>query len=287
MTGKLVTGDLGSGVGLKPRHYSAIAALEEAARASGPVRWFEAISENYMDSHGAPRHHLERIRRDYPVALHGVSMSLGSADGVPADYLRSLAELVDRIEPALVSDHLCFSRAGRHYSHDLLPLPMNEATADVVAANIQRVQERLGRQILVENISSYVRTKQDEIPEPDFVSRIVLQAGCGLLLDVNNILVNAFNHGFDPRAYVDAMPLPQVHEIHVAGHSKREDFLFDDHVGPTPEGVWDLYAYALGKIGRPVSTLVEWDTDIPAFAVLAQEAARATDITRTVFGGRA
>lgn len=256
------------GVGLKPAHYPAIFA------GAKQVDWFEAISENYMDSHGRARFHLEKIRADHPVGLHGVSLSLGSADGVSETYLDALAELVQHIDPFLISDHLCFSASGKHYSHDLLPLPMNAEAVATAAANIQRVQERLGRQILVENISTYVRTAADSMSEAEFVRAVVERSGCGLLLDVNNVFVNAFNHGFDAKACIDAMPLAAVQEIHLAGHSPRADYLFDNHVGPVPQAVWDLYVYTLGKVGL-VHTLIEWDTDVPPFDVLTAEAEKA------------
>lgn len=258
------------GVSLKPQHYGAIAAAPRR------VSWFEEISENYMASYGRARERLLAVRRDHPVGLHGVSMSLGSAEGVGDEYLRDLAELIAAVEPFIVSDHLCFSSAGGHYSHDLLPLPLTMAAARLVAENIGRVQERLGRPILVENVSAYVRTPLDDMSEADFVAEVVSRAGCGLLLDVNNVIVNAHNFGFTPEAYIDRLPLDRVGEIHVAGHSVRGDYLFDDHVGPTPERVWALYAYAVSRTGR-VPTLVEWDTDVPDFETLAREADRARD----------
>lgn len=253
------------GVSLKTKHYGDIAAAPRR------VGWFEAISENYMASYGRALERLLAVRRDHPVGLHGVSMSLGSADGVPEDYLRDLAELIARVEPFVVSDHLCFSSAGGHYSHDLLPLPLTIDAAKLTAANIQRVQERLGRRILVENVSAYIRTPLDTLAEADFVAEVVTSADCGLLLDVNNVVVNAHNFGFDARAYIERLPLERVGEIHLAGHSVREDYLFDDHVGPTPETVWALYAETLESTGR-VPTLIEWDTDVPEFETLAREA---------------
>lgn len=256
------------GVTLKPKHYGEIAAAPRR------VDWFEAISENYMASYGRALDRLLAVRRDHPVGLHGVSMSLGSIEGVAADYLRDLAELIATLEPAVVSDHLCFSSAGGHYSHDLLPMPLTMDAARLTAANIQRVQERLGRQILVENVSAYVRTPLDSMAEADFVAEVVARADCGLLLDVNNVIVNAHNFGFDADAYVDRLPLARVGEIHLAGHSVRDDYLFDDHVGPTPERVWALYARTLAGTG-PVRTLVEWDTDVPDFETLARETDRA------------
>jgi uncharacterized protein (UPF0276 family) len=259
----------GIGVGLKTAHYADIFADPTA------VDWYEAISENYMDSYGRAIGQLERIRKERPVGLHGVSMSLGSADGVRDDYLAKLAELVGRIEPFVVSDHLCFSSAGGHNSHDLLPLAMHDESVAVAVRNIGRVQERLGRQILIENVSTYVRTPFDEMDEAAFIREVVTRSGCGLLLDVNNVIVNAHNHQFEAKALIDAMPLERVGEIHLAGHSVRDDYLFDDHVGPVPRPVWELLSYTLAKMARPVNLLVEWDTDVPAFSVLAGEAAKA------------
>jgi uncharacterized protein (UPF0276 family) len=258
----------GAGVGLKPAHAAAIAARP------GRVAWVEAISENYLGPLQRSLPSLERVRRDHPVALHGVAMSLGCADGVDPEYLRLLAALVRRVEPFLVSDHLCFTSAGGHHSHDLLPMPFTPEALAITVANIQTVQETLGRPILVENVASYVTAAADEMSEAAFVAEAVKRAGCGLLLDVNNVFVNAHNHGFDARAYIDALPCDRVGEIHVAGHSQRDDFLFDDHAGPTPEAVWSLFEYALARTG-PVNTLVEWDSGVPAFAVLAAEADRA------------
>ncbi len=262
---------VGMGVGLKSAHYA------EIREAPGRVDWFEAITENFLDSHGPARRQLEAIRANHPVALHGVAMSLGSADGVDAAYLDHLAELAAAIEPMWISDHLCFSSLGGHHSHDLLPLPLTDEALRIAVENILRVQDRLGRRIAVENISTYVRTRADTISEAEFVAEVAARADCLLLLDVNNVVVNAFNHGLDPLDYVRRMPAERIVEIHVAGHSRRDDFLFDDHVGPTPDVVWDLYTEALRHARRPVSTLIEWDTDVPAFARLAEEADRARE----------
>lgn len=262
---------LGCGVGLRREHYAQVTDAWPA------MDWFEAISENFMDSAGRPLHVLEAVRHRYPVALHGVSLSIGTTDPLDLDYLRRLKALADRIQPVSVSDHLCWAGVGGHSLHDLLPLPFTEEALRHVVERVQRVQERLGRRILLENISTYVTFAHSEIPEWEFVAEVARRSGCGLLLDVNNVYVNAFNHQFDPMQYLQALPIEAVRQVHLAGHTDMGEFLFDTHSAPVIEAVWQLYRAALRRFG-PVPTMIEWDEGVPAFEVLAREAATARAI---------
>ncbi len=243
-----------------------------------PVAWLEAHAENYM-SGGLARAQLRQLRRDHPVSLHAVGLSLGSADGIDSRHLDRLADLVAEVEPGLVSDHLAWSAIGGTYLGDLLPLPLTEATLATVSDNVSRVQSRLRRRILVENPSTYLRFRHSTIPEWDFLARLVQHTGCGLLCDVNNIAVSAGNHGLDPMAWLDALPVDAVQEIHVAGHSLRPldgggTIRIDDHASRVSPAVWDLLRRALDRFG-PQPVLVEWDADIPPLDVLLDEAATA------------
>ena len=259
------------GLGLRKPHYAAF--LESEI----PVDFVEVISENFMIAGGRPRHILRRVRERYPVALHGVSMSLGSADGVRGDYLQRLRALVDEIDPLFVSDHLCWSRIGGFNSHDLLPLPYTREALDVVCANIAQAQDALGRPLLVENPSSYVAFAGAEMTEWEFLAAICARTGCGLLLDVNNIFVSASNHGFDALAYLAGVPAERVKQIHLAGHGQGKALLIDTHDRPVPLSVWNLYRTAIGRLG-PVATMIERDDDIPALASLLAE----LDVARTL-----
>ena len=259
---------LGHGVGLRTTHFPHV--LAGTAR----VDWFEAISENFMIAGGRPLAVLERARAICPVVLHGVSLSLGSTDPLSKRYLRALRALVDRIVPSWVSDHLCWGSVGGHYAHDLLPLPYTgEALAHVVE-RVKTVQGRLGQQILIENVSSYLRFAHSAMPEWEFLAAIAERADCGILLDVNNVYVSAVNHGFDPERYVMAMPPDRVGQIHLAGHSDKGTHLLDTHDGHVVPAVWDLYRVAVQRCG-PISTLIEWDDRVPEWGVLCAEAERA------------
>lgn len=262
---------LGHGIGLRSRHYPRL--WDGSARAD----WFEVISENYMVPGGRPVAALERARALAPIVLHGVSLSIGSADPLNESYLGDLGALAHRVEPAWVSDHLCWGSAGGHYAHDLLPLPYTEEALQWVADRVARVQERLRRQILVENVSSYLGFTHSTMPEWEFLAGVAARAGCGILLDVNNIYVSARNHGFDPAAYVAGVPVGTVGQIHLAGHTDMGAYLFDTHDGPVIDPVWDLYRLAVRRFGR-VSTLVEWDDHIPELDVVLAEAERARAI---------
>jgi uncharacterized protein (UPF0276 family) len=271
---------LGFGAGLRAEHYP------DVLGGAGGADWFEAITENYFETGGRPLATLETVRRDRPVALHGVSLSIGSADPLDEGILARLADLVARVEPAIVSDHLCFASAGGRALFDLLPLPMNEETLDHVAERVSRVQERLGRRILLENPSTYLAWRISTIPEPEFLAELARRADCGLLLDVNNVHVSSRNLGFDPRAYIDAVPADRVGQIHLAGFTDMGSYLFDTHSAPVSDDVWDLYAYTLGRIG-PVTTMVEWDADIPEWPRLVLEIDRARRVAELVAASRA
>ncbi len=259
---------LGRGVGLRTTHFPHV--LAGTAR----VDWFEAISENFMIAGGRPLAVLERARAICPVVLHGVSLSLGSTDPLSEPYLRALRALAERVAPAWVSDHLCWGSVGGHYAHDLLPLPYTEEALDHVVERVRTVQDRLGRQILIENVSSYLTFTHSAMPEWEFLAAVAERADCGILLDVNNVYVSAVNHGFDAERYILAVPADRVAQIHLAGHSHRGTHLLDTHDGHVAPAVWDLYRVAVRRCGR-VSTLVEWDDRIPEWDVLCAEAERA------------
>ncbi|MFO1313255.1 MAG: DUF692 domain-containing protein [Burkholderiales bacterium] len=260
-----------AGIGLRAPH------VREVLERKPALPWLEIHSENYFADGGPALAALTRIRADYPVAMHGVGLSLGSADPLDRDHLKKLARLAARIEPAVVSEHLCWSSVdGRHFN-DLLPLPYTAGVLDHVCARVQQVQEALGRTILVENVSSYYAFPESTMDECDFVASVARRTGCRLLLDVNNIHVNARNHGIDARAYLDAIDPASVAEIHLAGFEDRGSVVIDTHGAPVSPEVWALFEYAIARVG-PVPTLVEWDLDIPALDVLVREAATAQDI---------
>lgn len=259
---------LGHGVGLRTQHFPRL------WDGTAHVDWFEAISENFMIRGGRPLAALEKARAVAPLVLHGVSLSLGSTDPLNETYLRDLQTLISRFEPAWVSDHLCWGSIGGHYAHDLLPLPYTEEALAHVVRRIQDIQDRLSRQILIENVSSYLTFGHSAIPEWEFLAEIAERADCGILLDVNNIYVSGMNHHFDPEVYIKGVPGDRVGQIHLAGHSDKGTYLFDTHDGPVIPPVWDLYRLAVRHCGR-VSTLIEWDDHIPEFDVLCAEAEHA------------
>jgi uncharacterized protein (UPF0276 family) len=260
-----------AGFGLRAPHY------REILDSQPDVGWLEVHSENYFGRGGQPLYYLERMRERYPLSLHGVGLSLGSADGLRHSHLVQLKALADRFEPALVSDHLCWGAIGARHLNDLLPLPYTDEALDVVCANVTRAQDFLRREILIENVSSYLQFSASRIPEWEFIAEVARRTGCGLLLDVNNIYVSAINHGFDPLRYLDAIPASAVHEIHLAGFDSNGLCLIDTHGKPVAGPVWNLYGEALSRVG-PVRTLIEWDTDVPPLAVLLDEARKAQDI---------
>jgi uncharacterized protein (UPF0276 family) len=261
-----------AGIGLRSAHYRELLDTRPAAG------WIEVHSENYFGDGGAPLYYLEQTRALYPVSLHGVGLSLGSADPLSRDHLSKLKQLIARIEPGLVSEHLCWSSIGGHYLNDLLPLPYTEEALEHVVARIREAQDFLGQRLLIENLSSYLQYSHSTIPEWEFLANVAQRADCDILLDVNNIYVSARNHGFDPLEFVRAMPANNVREIHLAGHAVKKhddgEILIDTHNARVSDGVWALYNATVGHLGaRP--TLIEWDSDLPALSVLMEEAAMA------------
>ncbi len=264
-----------AGIGLRFPHHRTV--LEEKPAAA----WLEVHAENYMGG-GKPLMYLDAVRRDYPLSLHGVGLSLGSADGLNERHLVRLRNLAQRVGPGLVSEHLSWSAIGGAHFADLLPLPFTEESLAIVCRNVEIAQDFLGRRILVENASSYLRYRHSTIPEWEFVAALAERSGCGILCDVNNIFVSASNHGFDAHRYLRALPAASVGEIHLAGHRLRQlddgrSIRIDDHGSRVSREVWALYAEALARFGR-VPTLIEWDTDVPSLAVLLDEAAQAQRI---------
>jgi len=268
------TGDIGFGLGLRPEHY------EEIAASPGRVEWFEALSENYMVPGGGPLHWLERIRRDYPMALHGVSLSIGSIDPLDRRYLDELKALADRVQPLWISDHLCFTGLRGINMHDLLPLPYTEEALDHVAGRVRAVQDHLGQRLVLENVSSYVTYAASELSEWEFIAELARRADCDILLDVNNVHVSAFNHDFDARTFLRAMPRERVRQFHLAGHSHMGSHIIDTHDHPIVADVWSLYEEAV-RLFPGVPTMIERDADIPPYAELVAE----LDIARRLAAG--
>jgi uncharacterized protein len=264
--------NLGYGVGLRPKHYPHI--LKEKPK----VDWFEVISENYMTSWGRPRYLLHQIRDSYPIALHGVSLSIGSSDPVDKDYLRQLKELINEIQPDIVSDHCCWTKVDGEHLHDLYPLPFTEEALQVVVSNVNQVQEFIGRPILLENVSTYMTFSFSQMTEWDFLNTLADATGCGILLDINNIYVNATNHKFDPMTFLKSIHPKHVGQFHISGHTDKKTFLFDTHIGPIIPKVWALFSEAT-HLFKNVSTLIEWDENIPEFELLQQEC----DIARNIW----
>ena len=257
-----------AGVGLRAQHY------QEILTTLPEIPWFEAHSENYFAEGGQPIYYLEQVRGHYPISFHGVGLSLGSTDPLNIEHLRKLKELTQRFEPGLVSEHLSWGSVSGRYLNDLLPLPYTEEALDHVSRRISQAQDYLGRQILIENVSSYLKFRHATLHEWEFLAEVASRSGCGILLDVNNVYVNAVNHGFDPLQYLDSIPVEPVKEIHLAGYATDGDLLIDTHSRPVYKAVWDLYQHALGRFG-PMPTLVEWDSDIPELHVLLEEAEKA------------
>lgn len=258
----------GAGIGLRAPHYARILAERPA------LGFLEVHAENFFGAGGQPRAWLDRFRAQYDISIHGVGLSLGSVDPLDTAHLARLAELIRRVEPILVSEHLCWSSFGERHSNDLLPLPHTDEALEHVVARIGSVQDRLQRPLLVENISAYVQHPRATMTEWEFLGAVARRSGCRVLLDVNNVWVNAVNHGFDPRCYIDAVDPAVVAQFHLAGFEATPAGLVDTHGTPVSEEVWGLYEHALRHIG-PRPTLVEWDVDLPALEVLLGEAARA------------
>lgn len=266
---------LGYGLGLRKEHYKTI--LDEQPA----VDWFEILSENYMVDGGKPLYYLDRIREQYPMVMHGVSLSIGGTDPLDKAYLARLKALAKRVQPAWISDHLCWTGVHGTNLHDLMPLPYTEETVRHVADRISQVQEYLGRQILLENVSSYVAFKDSEFTEWEFLREVAEQADCLILLDINNIHVSAFNHNFDPHAYLAAIPPERVYQFHLAGHTHEGDLIIDTHDHPIVDPVWDLYAAAVRRFGH-VSTMIERDDNIPPLGELLVELEQARRIARNI-----
>jgi len=271
------------GVGLRAPHIAEVLASRPA------IGWFEVHSENYM-GRGPGFAALMKVRRDYPLSLHGVGLSLGTAEGLDRAHLYELKELVERSEPFLVSEHLSWSVTGGVYLNDLLPLPLTEETLAVVSRNIALMQETLGRRVLIENPSSYLRFRHSAIPEPEFLAELVRRTGCGLLCDVNNIYVSCTNFAEDTAAYLAALPSEAVGEIHLSGHFRSERrgraLLIDDHGAQVSDEVWALYRLALERFGM-VPTLIEWDKNLPPWAALLAEARRALEVAESIMAADA
>ncbi|MDI1475007.1 DUF692 domain-containing protein [Polyangium sp. y55x31] len=267
--------DLGIGVGLRLPHY------EEIFETRPKVDWFEIISENFLVPGGVPLANLDRALAHYPVIQHGVTLSIGGTTPLDFDFLRDLRALLRRTKSPWVSDHLCWTGTATLNTHDLLPLPYTAEVVRHVAARARIVQDTLEVPLVLENVSSYLTYTSSDMTEWDFLTAVVEEANCGILLDINNIYVSSQNHGFDPRAYVDAVPAERVVQIHLAGHTNYGDYIIDTHSGPVIDPVWDLYRRAIGRVG-PVSTLIEWDEDIPPLATLLAEAERARVVREEV-----
>ncbi|GAC1675085.1 MAG: DUF692 domain-containing protein [Steroidobacteraceae bacterium] len=254
----------GFGLGLRAPHYEAM------LNGPQPVDWLEVITENYLVPGGKPLHFLERIRERFPLVMHGVSLSIGSTDAVDFQYLAEVRSLAARIEPHWISDHLCWTGVGGRNLHDLMPLPYTEEALRTVAARVGRVQDALGRQILLENVSSYLTFHASEMSEWEFLREVALRADCAILLDINNIYVSSVNHGFDPLTYLQAIPRDRVRQFHLAGHSDLGGHLIDTHDHPIAAPVWDLYGAAVEKFGA-VPTMIERDDNIPPLEELVTE----------------
>lgn len=269
----LVVPDLGIGAGLRIPHYRDVLAQQQ------PMGFFEVISENFFAKGGKPLYHLDRFCERYPIILHGVSLSIGSPEEPNRKYLEQLKALVKRVKPAWVSDHFCFCGAGGAHLHDLLPLPYTDEAVERVARRAKMVQDFLEVPFGLENTSSYLSYRRSTMTEWEFVSQVVEQADCGLMFDVNNVYVSAYNHGFDPLKFVSQIPLERILQIHIAGHTNMGKYIIDTHVGPLIEPVLDLYKETIRRAG-PVSTLLEWDDEIPSFQTLTNEVRRVEEVRR-------
>lgn len=269
--------DLGIGVGLRTVHFGHILS------AHPPVDWFEVLTENFLETGGRPLYVLDQVAERYPIVLHGVSLSIGSTDPLNRDYLVQLKALATRTRAHWVSDHLCWTGVMGRNVHDLLPMPYTEEALRHTVARVRMVSDILERPLFLENPSSYVEFAASSMPEWEFLARLAADADCGLLLDVNNVYVSAFNHRFDANAYIDAIPKDRVVQYHLAGHTHKGTHIVDTHSDHAVDGVWDLYRRAVARTGR-VSTLYEWDDDIPAFEVVHAEALKAAAVRDAVLG---
>ena len=267
---------LGYGLGLRKEHYETV--LSERPN----VDWFEIVSENYMVEGGKPLDYLTRIREHYPMVMHGVSMSIGSTEPLNLDYLKQLKELIKRVEPEWISDHLCWTGVNGLNLHDLMPLPYTEEAIKHVADRVSQVQDYLGQQILLENVSSYVSYSDSVMTEWEFFREVTERADCNMLLDINNIYVSAYNHNFDPYTYLNAMPNERIYQFHLAGHTQEDNLIIDTHDHPIADPVFDLYAAAVERFGR-VSTMIERDDNIPPLQELLNELEHVKNIAENHF----
>jgi uncharacterized protein len=261
----------GFGLGLRPQHYTEV--LETAP----PLDWLEIVSENYLVEGGKPLYYLDRIRERYPMAMHGVSLSIGSTAPLDFEYLTQLKALARRVRPAWISDHLCWTGVAGFNLHDLMPLPYTAEALAHVAARIRQVQDFLETRLVIENVSSYVTYRSSEMTEWQFIAALTQEADCDLLLDINNVYVSSRNHGFEPHEFLDAMPATRVRQLHLAGHSHQGDFLVDTHDAPIAAAVWELYGHAVQRLGS-VPTMIERDDNIPVLSELLTELQRARQL---------
>jgi len=258
----------GAGIGLRSQHYQTIFETKP------DIPWFEVLTDNYMGAGGLPLYHLEKVRNNYPISFHGVGLSLASTDPLNTQYLSKLKQIINRFEPTHVSDHLAWVSVNNHYTHELLPFPYTREAINLIADKINIVQDFIGQSLIVENPSTYLEFNHSEMPEWIFIQEIINETGCKLLIDINNVYVCAINHGFNPIEYISNIPQQHVSEIHLAGYEDRETHLYDTHGYQIHDEVWNLYEIALSYFdSKP--TLIEWDTDIPDFKVLQNEARKA------------
>ena len=260
---------LGFGLGLRAEHYDHILADRPKT-----IDWFEVISENFMDAHQGYQDFLLELRSSYTIVLHGVSLSIGSTDPLNFNYLNRLKKLADSVNPAFISDHLCWTGVNGRNTHDLLPLPYNETSLGHVVDRIKAIQDILGRQLILENPSTYIEFNSSTLPEYAFLVQMSEASGCGLLLDINNVYVSSFNHGWNAKTYINAIPAEKIAYMHLAGHKNYGTHIIDTHDSKVAEEVWQLYNYTLRTKGK-ISTMIEWDGNIPEFSVLIEELAKA------------
>ncbi|VVP86792.1 DUF692 domain-containing protein [Pseudomonas fluorescens] len=270
---------LGYGLGLRSTYY------QQILQQSPDVDWFEVVSENFMVQGGKALYYLDAIAERYPLVMHGVSLSIGGPHALDPDYLKQLKQLADRIKPAWISDHLCWSRGNAHQLHDLLPLPYTAESLEYIAGRVAQVQDVLQRPLVLENVSSYVRAASDDFTEWEFLAALTRVSGCELLLDVNNVYVSSRNHGFDPWTFIQSLPKDKVRQLHLAGHSDYGDYVIDTHDHPVSDPVWALYQRTLEHFG-PVATLLERDDHFPPFEELLDELQKARELGSRALAGR-